>query len=57
MQNCQIKYYWDDELNLLDNGCNRLFYQNVGRYLSTIIREFERSVGDDNIDPMRYFGW
>lgn len=52
----EINYYWDDELNLLNNGCNKEFFKNVSGYLKNIIKEFEKSANDEMANPMRFFG-
>ncbi|XP_034245459.1 uncharacterized protein LOC117647679 isoform X2 [Thrips palmi] len=56
MEKNQINYYWDDKLNLLENRGNKDFFNNARNRLRGIIKEFERSVHDDTVNPMRLFG-
>ncbi|XP_026276634.2 cyclic GMP-AMP synthase-like receptor isoform X1 [Frankliniella occidentalis] len=56
MREGRIKYYWDDSLNLLDNVDNPIFFRNVSNCIKHILKKFQRSLEDDSVDPMVYFG-
>lgn len=58
MRDQSIKYYWDENLNLIQGtSVDPAYYTNVANCLRNIIKRFEQSIENQAIDPVLCFGW